>query len=249
MFLEKWYGDFVNENHSEIHYLANLSFGPIIIAYRGKLGQSRSSTTAVRLRGFQRPVIKGSNLYWPVDGDKTELIWQNVQPRPQMLWQQGRERMIWEPMVLNGEVLSDQGHQGARGYAERLTLNFTPWRLGIKRLKWGRFCGRKQSLIWIEWIGRIPKKLALLNGEPVPLLRAETGIIETDTAQLVIASSRKIVHEALDQGALHALNGIRFFRLSQFLSGVEIKWVGNGVLKLNDTDDEGYVIYEEVRWE
>lgn len=248
MLLEKWYGDFVNNGRPEIRYLANLNFGPVIVGYRGKLGKKRSSTTTFGFHGVDLPSVRDDTLYWPTSADENALVWNGARARPRILWQQAGRVVTWEPIVLNGVVLSERGQQDLRGYVERLTLNFAPWHLGLITLKWGRFCGQKHSLVWIEWLGRIPNRLALLNGDPVQLLAVEQSAVTTESASLAIGIPREIVTEPLNLGALSGLGWIRIFDRLKFLSGLETKWAAGGNLKFNDEQDCGSVIYEEVTW-
>lgn len=248
MFLEKWYGDFVKSGRPEIRYLANLRFGPMTVGYRGKLGTSHSSVMNFGFCGFELPSVRGENLYWPTTADDIDLVWTGVQSRPQILWQQGRRVIIWEPLVLNGMVLSEGVGSGLYGYVERLTLNFAPWHLGLKTLKWGRFCGKRHSLVWIEWLGRIPKRLALLNGSPVVSLTVEQRAVKTESASLSFGIPYEIINEPLHLGALSQLSWMRFFDRLRFLSGLETKWITDGSLEVDGTQDYGSVIYEEVNW-
>ncbi|MFZ1493191.1 MAG: hypothetical protein WAU60_07220 [Candidatus Competibacter denitrificans] len=249
MFLEKWYGDFVSNGRAQIWYLANLHFGPLTLGYQGNLGAGRASKTVLDFRGFEMPTVRGESLYWPASIDQTEIIWKGVCRRPQWLWQQGKQAVLWEPVVLNGEMSIVQEQQEVRGYAERLTLNFMPWRLGLKTLKWGRFCGRKHSLVWIEWCGRIQKKLALLDGHATAWLTVGERSVRTEQARLSIETPHQIVSEALGIGALHPFDWLRVFEIAQFLSGVETKWFTEGILELDGAEvEQGSVLYEEVIW-
>jgi hypothetical protein len=124
-----------------------------------------------------------------------------------------------------------------------------PWRLGLKTLKWGRFCGREHSLVWIEWCGRIQKKLALLDGHATAWLTVGERAVRTEQARLLIETPHQIVSEPLGVGTLHPFGWLRVFEIAQFLSGVEIKWFAEGMLELDGAEvEQGSVLYEEVVW-
>lgn len=251
MLLEKWYGDFVINGRAQIQYLANLRFGPVTMAYQGKLDNGRSSTTAVGLRSLALPTVRDESLYWPASGDQPEIIWKGICRRPQFLWQEGHQVVVWEPVVLNGEVVlvRQQQQQPIRGYAERLILNFMPWRLGLKTLKWGRFCGQRHSLVWVEWLGCSPRKRALLDGKVVALRSVEREGIQTEAGCLLIETPHEIVNESLGLGALRAFRSIPAAAVSRFLAGVETKWLAHGILESAEgAVDQGTVLYEEVVW-
>lgn len=195
------------------------------------------------------PTIRGESLYWPVDANEPVLIWTDVRDRPRSLWQEGSKLVTLNPVVSNGEVLVDQKGQQMRGYAERLTLNFPPWHLGLQTLKWGRFVGERHGLSWIEWLGRVPMKLAILDGNTVILRSIGKDRVETENARLLIGTPDEIVNESLGAGALKTLGWMRFIDRSGFLLGIEKKWFAEGYLQLNgQNDDRGMVIYEEVIW-
>ncbi len=136
MMLEKWYGDVFYGGELHIFYRANLTLGPVAIGYRGCLSNERRTVSRISLGGIPMPCVGHDSLIWPEE-DGTNFIWNNAAARPIELWRDRDKTITWDPIVLNGKLV----HNGARGYAERLKMNFAPWRLGLKLLKWGRFCG------------------------------------------------------------------------------------------------------------
>lgn len=249
MRLEKWYADYVSGDEVEIEYRARLQLGPLIVNYRGQLGRERS--THVRI-GWSEPAMPGitdGSLHWHRGDARPPWIWRNARQRPITLWRDRRSSVVWNPVVLNGRTTGVDPDRPGRGYAEVLTLDVAPWHLGIDRLKWGRFCGEKHSLVWIEWEGRIPRKIALLDGKEQPLVTASRVEIHTEQARLKIGSADEIVCEPLASGALQALGLLRVFATGKFLSGIETKWLGSAELELEGkVVDHGSVVFEEVIW-
>jgi len=249
MFIEKWYADIVDDDAVQIIYRANLHLGPLTMGYRSRLSQGRLSTTNVGIYGTTMPEVIDTVVRWPTEVNEPAIAWRGVASRPKELWRSGNDVITWDPLVLNGGVSVAGCCRSARGYVERLTMNFKPWDLGLKKLKWGRFCGSKHSLVWIEWEGRIPNKLALLDGVAEPLLEASRMSIRTQQVHLAMYEPKEIVSEPIGTGALKALGLLRLFAARQFLSGIETKWIAKGVLSCPGVEeDQGVVVYEEVLW-
>lgn len=247
MRLEKWYADCVSGNEVEIEYRARLQLGPLIVNYSGRLGRDRSADVSIGGAGLAMPRICDGALHWERGGARPPWIWRNAQRRPITLWHDRQKSVVWNPLVLNGR---SGRADGDRGYAEKLTLDIAPWRLGIDTLKWGRFCGERHSLVWIAWEGRIPRKIALLDGEEQPLVAAHREEIRTERARLRIANPEEIIREPLGAGALKALGPLRVFATGKFLSGIETKWLAVADLELEGiVVDHGSVVFEEVVWQ
>lgn len=248
MRLEKWYADCVIDGEVRIDYLATLCVGPLRLGYRGQLGPGRSARVRMGRRGFAMPGVEDGRLGWPLE-EGGMRYWDNVQQRPLPLWHAAHASVVWDPLVLNAPVADSAGRRTGRGYAERLTLDLPPWQLGMDRLKWGRFCGESHSLVWIEWEGRTPLKLCLLDGRPDGLIRAARTEVHSTSARLRITPHQEIARETLGTGALKALGPLRHLAAGRFLSGMETKWLARGVLESGGgAIDQGWVIHEEVVW-
>jgi hypothetical protein len=148
MHIEKWYADIVDDG-VQIQYRANLQLGPLATGYSSRLSDDCSSTAKVQLRRMAMPAVSGNTDHWPVETNEPAIEWTGIVSREQELWRHGSHVLTWNPLVLNGGVKVAGRHLSKRGYVERLTLNFSPWNLGLKKLKWGRFCGKKHSLVWM----------------------------------------------------------------------------------------------------
>ena len=253
MYLEKWYADTISNGHTQILYRANLHLGGATIGYSGILSPTCRSHVSVSLRGTALPTLFDDRICWPATANEPLLIWHNARSRARDLWQHDGRKITWNPLVLNGKSNTGEPHHRAGGgYVERLTMNFAPWHLGLDLLKWGRYCGPKHSLVWIEWCGQFPMRLALLDGVDESLESADRRVIRTRNAQLDIDNPVEITDEPLGTGALRPLSWIRMFaaqRVQRFLAGVETKWVAEATLTTQSGETErGTVIYEEVRW-
>jgi hypothetical protein len=251
MFLEKWYADVVDPNGVDVFYRANLKLGPAVIGYRGHLGSGGRANSAFVPGGVELPREVDGGIVWPASDseDGQALRWADSRSREIELWRHDRQLLTWDPVVLNGAVSGLRQLPGSRGYVERLTLNFGPWRLGLQRLKWGRFCGQRHSLVWIEWEGRIAKQLALLDGQPIALHAVLRERIDAAGATLALRERRALVQEPMADGALRGLRLPRRLASLQFFRGLETKWIAAGVLDLGgEAKDVGHALFEEVVW-
>lgn len=253
MHLEKWYADWVDHfGQPHILYLARLRVGPVSLGYSARLGQQRQARARMLWRDKQMPLplMDAQAVHWPVVAGHGHLQWRAAdRPGPHVLLQQQAGRVVWEPVVCNGWVYAQNGQCLGRGYVERLVLDVTPWKLGLRTLKWGRFCGARHSLIWIEWQGSHPLQLALLDGCEEPLHSVERLQVCTANARLEMRAVQPIVHESLGTGALQQLGGWRRLATPDFLQGVENKWLAQAQLHMHgQVADSGHVIYEEVQW-
>src|SRR5262249_3059708 len=158
--------------------------------------------------------------------DDGGLAWRDAVSRPICLWSDGRHRVTWNPRVLNGAV---EGAVNGRGYAEQLRMTIAPWRLGIGRLWWGRFCGDRHSLVWIVWEGRHPLRLALFDGREAGLADVtEDFVCVAPAARLHLRERRPLVDETLGTGALANMPWPKRVAPAAFLRGHERKWLAAG---------------------
>ena len=258
MQLEKWYCDIVDDTRVQVHYQATLRWGPATLGYRGRLGADGRQESHFQARAQALPQMQDQGLLWELPQGPLRFD-RKTDAGPQLtLWQAGEDRLTWQPVVLNGAVSGMQLGPNARGYAEVLRMNFAPWRLGLKKLVWGRFCGQRHSLVWIAWEGTTPRKLALMDGRQLPLQSANTKEVLAEGVRLQLGTSRVIVKERLDQGALKdiplpaGLARLGPLGLFGFMSGLETKWHAPARLELSVGNaiavDSGHAIFEEVVW-
>lgn len=250
MLLEKWYADVVDNDVVEVLYRANLRIGPIVIGYKGSLANDGRPCSEFTPGGISLPWAAENTVFWPAAKDEhPALAWSNSAPREVPLWHHERRRLSWNPLVLNGTVAGVGLSPAARGYAERLTLNFGPWHLGMKQLKWGRFCGQEHSLVWIEWEGLHPFRLSLLDGQACNFQGASREHVQCSGVSLRIGPLQVLVQESMAAGALHGLPLPKRLTSLQFFRGIENKWFAPGELAIEGRDmDTGHIIFEEVTW-
>ena len=128
-------------------------------------------------------------------------------------------------------------------------MTVAPWRLGIARLWWGRFCGDRHSLVWIAWEGARPLRLALLDGSDVDLHTVELENVALGSVRLRLSDHRVVVDQVMGTGALAAMPLRARIAPVTFLAGRECKWIAAGALEsAGAVVDRGDVVFETVSW-
>ncbi len=245
MLLEKWYADSIGTNQTTptIRYLAHLHCLGLKFSYAAQLGTEPFSRFRFGLNSIALPKVTQQTLNWASDTSDQTLSWHNSESRPVVLWKQADQYVIWNPRVLNSSSACSSS------YVEQLILNVAPWKLGIRLLKWGRFCGPTRSLVWIEWEGKYPLKKVFLDGVQEELLKVEHDRVIANSVTLLITQCQPLVQETLESGALKKLGFLKALIPQNFQLGQENKWYGCGSLQLTSGEvEQGNVIYEEVTW-
>ncbi len=190
----------------------------------------------------------GSELHWDATslGCHVAMTTRSL-PIEECLLQTEDGSVEWSCKAPSADVEVDVGGKRSTvdGYCEVLTLTIPPWSLPIDRLRWGRFIGGGQSLVWIEWLGAHPLSLAWWNGRRFAASIDNDRVAIGSEATLVLDRRRQLRSGTLDRllapvGAL----------LSMFPVGAlhETKWMSAGRLTIAKQDTDGWAIHEEVRF-
>jgi hypothetical protein len=158
-------------------------------------------------------------------------------------------QVAFDCVVPDGAVTVTRGNRvlEGRGYAERLELTIPPWSLPIDTLRWGRFTGGEERIVWIEWKGAHPLSRVFRNGK-----RCEDASILDDSIEIPGAVTLQFgERRELRSGRLGKLRGAVAGLVAQ-LPGMadvhETKWLRSGrALRNGLTVASGWAIDEEVR--
>lgn len=254
--LSKWYFDCVTDcGDTAIMYRASVKWGLLNLNYAASLyipakGKSMSLYT---LRPGTVPSIADSAINWECPRLNTSGIWRTRSPDIQCrLLDEPIGRIHWHCVspVSNVETrIADEQLTGT-GYVEYLNMTLRPWQLPLSELKWGRFIGQKESLIWIQWLGATPRTWLWLNG--VQQLNCKV------TRERIELPDKDIALELLNQSVLHSgpLNSTALRSISALTrlipgwkSAYETKWLARARLNRHNTCLTGWVIHEVVRWQ
>jgi hypothetical protein len=256
--LSKWYADCVTEQGGvSILYHAELRLGGVPIHYECLLlkdGGSPSRTLySLRRRpppSFERDCIEWQSSQWQARGS-----WHNLgTAHHEVLFKSDSGSLEWNclaPRAASSMQIGSGDPFEGWGYAEHLRLSVPPWRLPIRRLRWGRFVNARDALVWIDWSGPYNRRIVYLNGS---LVSAET----INDEEVVLAEQKATLHlqdkQVIRDGKLGATALSVFPRLSSMfpasvLNMRECKWVSAAAFRRPGCPDSaGMAIHEVVEW-
>ena len=204
--LSKWYLDCVApDGRAVICYWASLEWGALSVNWQnasiyepGQPAVSRSS-----LRQAPPPVVGGKGITWRVP--ELELHYQADAEREGF----GARLHDAESGIIDWRVESpascvtvtlgaNQSITGS-GYAERMSMTVLPWRVPIDELRWGRWVSDdgRDSIVWINWRGSLPKTWMFVNGVPQEGALVEDDRISAGDAEVRLARGRTLSSTSL----------------------------------------------------
>ena len=154
----------------------------------------------------------------------------------------------WQCLVPRGAA--SVGRFEGLGYVDRLRLTIPPWRLPIRRLRWGRFLSPGHSLIWIDWQGDFSSRTVFLDG-------GEASALEIDDDSLSLADGTRATFDrglvirrgALGSTVLGAIPGLQRIAPARIFQVEECKWRSRSSLEIpGEAVDHGWSIHEVVNW-
>ena len=135
------------------------------------------------------------------------------------------------------------------GYVERLEISAAPWNLPLEELRWGRFLSESDSLVWIDWQGKHPRRIALENGTPrIATSVGESEILLEGNVSLRLSPGEVLRAGTLGKTALGVIPGVKHLLPKRILDVQECKWRSRAEFLRADTASSGWAIHEVVRW-
>jgi len=253
--LEKWYMDATDDaGRAFIGYSAKLRWKNIHLFYNGFTFRSitqavvkRNSFSAQRL-----PEVSATAATWRFQ--HVRAAWTNTStPIHEVLLELPEGHITWSCCFPQASATVQLAQEtldaNAMGYVEKITLSIPPWKIPIEELHWGRFLSPGHTVIWIRWVGPVPKTVAWHNG----VRYAETAI---STEEVVFGDFRlSITHkQELRKGDLLETVFSRFPLIAKLFPKIilqlrENKWASDGRLMRGDQCMAGgRVIHEHVIW-
>jgi len=253
--LTKWYLDVTTEaGEAWIGYAGHVRLGPLRLAHASCLrvaGDDRSEA-AIWSRA-RMPRIEERRIAWEEPRLAVRGSWRATVPGAEReLWRNGTAAVRWQCLApaAAAEVSGPSYSLAGLGYAERLDLDVAPWRLPIAELRWGRFLAPDKSLVWIQWRGAHPLRLALRDGSEVTLRDCnERELVFGDGGRLHLDPVDTIREGTLGDTVLARYRVLRRLVPRRWRDLHEHKFISRGVLHENNGRTiSGWAIHEVVRW-
>lgn len=254
--LTKWYADCVTERGDlAIVYSAELRLASVPVHYEALLLKEAGGVakTSYSLRRNALPRMEDGCVRWESREWAAKGVWQaDAEAQSERLYATEGGELVWNcvaPRAVGRVELAGREMQGW-GYAEELRLTIAPWKLPIKRLRWGRFVNATDALVWIDWEGSYSTRVVIVNGERVEADCVSDDEVALGAAGVLQLGAREVVREGeLGKTALAVFPGLRTMFPSSVLGMRECKWVSRAVLRRAGSEDSvGWAVHEVVEW-
>ncbi len=256
--LSKWYADCVDEQgEAAILYHAVLRAGILPIHYQSLLLKKPGSPAHAQysLGRNPAPAVGDGCIEWHSRKWKTHGCWNDLGPaHHQVLFASEEGVLEWScvaPRATASVQLGPNRSLRGWGYVEHLRLTVSPWRLPIRRLRWGRFVNAANSLVWIDWSGPYNKRVTYLNGSSVSAegITDHEIVLANETGVLHLESSEVIRDGQLGLTALAVIPKLDRLFPDSVLKMRERKWISRAIFRRPGCPDSiGMAIHEVVEW-
>lgn len=256
--LLKWYADCVSERGDvAILYQAKLCLGGRSIDYQSLLLKDRDSPASIQysLRRGSPLSFEDRRIEWQSPQWKARGKWSDLgAAHCEMLYESDSGALEWNciaPRAASSMQIGSSNPCQGWGYAEQLRLSLPPWRLPIRRLRWGRFVNASDALVWIDWSGPYNKQVVYLNGSPIPAesINDEEVVLADGKATLKLEDKQVIRDGKLGATALSVFPRLSNVFPAAVLDIRECKWLSRAVLRRHGCPDStGMAIHEVVQW-
>ncbi len=256
--LTKWYADCTGEDgdalivyHAELRWRAfRMHYANLMMRRAGEPAGSSFS-----LRRQSPPGVLGDRIEWQSSEWNAHGVWrQPDHDLREILFDSAAGAVLWHCVAPRSQAAVSIGSGRpfrGWGYVECLRLTLAPWRLPIRRLRWGRFLNAADALVWIDWGGEYNRQVLYHNGAAVPAgTIGDREIVLGDSLGVLSLDRREVLREGtLGATALSALPCRQRLLLARTLGIRECKWLSHAVLRRpGHTDSTGMAIHEVVEW-
>ncbi len=257
MKLRKWYADCVStDGNVFIGYSARISLGPFSLPYQssmtGRMGEALSQSNAISREGTPEPEASGATLSCA----KLDVAgsWSRAFPAFQSVLLDTPDVTIdWRCHVPGAAAEVRVGDLAFRGwgYLEELRIDGDPRAIPIRELRWGRWLGEQDSVVWIDWRGDHPLTLVLHNGLETESSAVSDDAISFDGFRLGLGRKRRwtLRDEFAEESVFPQRTWLRPL-LPRALARIrEVKWAASECLERPDgTTSRGWTLYKRVDW-
>lgn len=254
--LAKSYLDCIDdEGNCFIIYWAKLEFFSLAIYYSGMIFSDSDGETIEKsmFKKVPRPqedeILSFYNNFLKIKGS-----WKRIDdPISLILYKDsGGNELTWNcnhPKAFAEVVHGSRPFQGF-GYAETLSLGINPLNLPVKKLRWGRFLSRKDTVIWICWEGNYTVNRIFCNGtEYNDCFLEDNRIIFNNGASVLLFQEITVIREGKILKVLSEMPFLKIIFNSRLLNSFEIKYKAKSTLTIDSKiSSNGWSLYETVKW-
>ncbi len=258
--VSKWFMDCVSEEGTcIIAYAAEMRKKGIVIPYKSLLisEPGKEAVIKTKFKTSKWPQLKGECIQWDDESLGIKGHWkQKGSSLKSRLYDSEKGKLDWHCYQSSSSAnigLNNQLDLKGYGYIEHLSLTIEPWKLKIKKLRWGRFISDNINLVWIDFTGAQAQRWVWHNGDYVvaSVLNDEEIIIPTMELKLKLKLERILErgHKMLKvaRGILQFISGFNKQIPDLFLKTNETKWLSKGTLYHQEkVISEGWAIHELV---
>lgn len=252
--LSKWYLDCVTAaGDAFIGYWAELHGAHLSVRYVSAMTfvdgilHERSS-----IRGGAAPREDPDRVAWDCAALEVRGVWSGpTEPSPdRVLFRRGEGTLRWRCVQPRAEATVRVGERvlDGIGYSEIVTLSLPPWDLPIEELRWGRAHFPGRSVVWVDWLGEPPFRLALVDGAEAPCAEVSDAAVVTAGGRVDLGARRPIREGPVAGSSVGSVPGVRAALARAGLLIDEHKWISSATLGEGGRGLQGIAIHERVRW-
>lgn len=254
--LTKWYLDCIAESgDAAVVYVADLRWNKLSMRYGSLLTVVEGRVHCVSsLRKCASPQLEGDTTTVTLPHIGIEGTWRSLRAPVQRTVFAGPDGSVdWhchQPMAQVDLLLQGKTRMIGLGYAECLTLSVLPWKLPLDELRWGRFLSEQHALVWIDWRGPHPWRIAIHNGDEREVQSlTESGILFAQTGTRLELDRGLVLRSGqLGQTVFAGISHLAKLLPRNMLSVEECKWRSRGALQTGNINASGWAIHEVVKW-
>jgi hypothetical protein len=251
--LSKWYADCISEEgDAVIIYHAELRWRRLAIHYSSLLfhRDGHPAESRFSLQKHTPPQSKDGEIDWPGVG-----CWRDIGDGVhELLYDSASGSVEWNcvaPRASASVQIEVREPVRGWGYAEHLLVSIAPWKMPIRRLRWGRFVNSTDAMVWIDWCGAYSKQVVYLNGKTVDAAAiGDREIVLASHGGVLTLDAGTVLRDGLLGATVLSMipNLDRLFPKS-LLQTRECKWLSRAMLRRpGRPDSAGMAIHEVVEW-
>lgn len=258
MFLfEKWYLDATDEDgRAFVGYHAQVKWGLINQEYNGYtfLPTLISALPVEKKSSFalsSSPYFAKSQLHW--NALDVSASWMQLDPCIEELLLSSTEGEVrWSctfPKANATVQIGAETFRNALGYVEKIVMTIPPWKIPIRELHWGRFLSNDHTIVWIRWVGPVPKEIIFHNGRKIDGPTITEFQLQFENYRLQLKNPRTLRKGTILSTVFSNFPRIKKIFPRSIMNLKENKWSSEGNLYSGEEHlASGNTIHELVVW-